>query len=473
MLNKIPDFTQARILVVGDIMLDRYLFGSTSRISPEAPVPIVHVDQTEERAGGAGNVALNIAELGANTTLVGLIGDDDEGKRLTDILSKHQVKCELLSLNNHRTISKLRVVSKNQQLIRLDFESKVAFEKIGRVEEKVEKLIDQHDVVILSDYGKGVLLEIEKLISICKKHNKPVLVDPKGSDFSRYANATLITPNMNEFETVAGICDSDEELESQAMQLLERFNLDALLVTRSEKGMCLFQAGKQTYRLATNAKEVYDVTGAGDTVISSLGAALAVGLDLSAASQLANLAAGLVVAKLGTASVSHLELVEALHGQSDVSRKIVNKQALSDKVSIARHQGERIIMTNGCFDILHAGHIKYLREAKQLGSKLIVAVNSDQSVRRLKGKTRPLNTLVDRMELLAALEYVDWVVPFEADTPEELIHMVTPDVLVKGGDYKAADIVGYQWVTEKGGEVIVLKYHDGLSTTNIIEKAKR
>ncbi len=472
MLKAIPDFSAVRVLVVGDVMLDRYLFGTTSRISPEAPVPVVHVGRTEQRAGGAGNVAVNTASLGAQSTLAGLVGKDEEGGALAQLVREHGVTPALLELDAHPTISKLRVISKNQQLIRLDFETDVESTSVHELVRRVGGLLAQHDVVILSDYGKGALRQVETLIGLCREAGKPVLVDPKGSDYRCYTGATVITPNMHEFEQVVGECETEQVFEDKARALVEQLQLQALLVTRSEKGMCLIEAGSQVYRLPTNAKEVYDVTGAGDTVISTFAVSLAAGLGLQQASLLANLAAGLVVAKLGTASVSRAELDIALHGEAALSRKIVDQAALLEQLAIARHQGERVVMTNGCFDILHAGHIKYLQEAKQLGSVLVVAVNSDDSVRRLKGESRPLNSLADRMALLSALEAVDWVVPFSEDTPERLICSVRPDVLVKGGDYQVEQIAGFDCVTANGGEVAVLKYHEGLSTTELIEKAR-
>ncbi len=472
MLKTIPDFSRARVLVVGDVMLDRYLFGSTSRISPEAPVPVVHVRRTEQRAGGAGNVAVNAAALGARATLVGLVGKDDEGRALERLMRDQDVEPVLLMLDSEPTISKLRVISKNQQLIRLDFETEVGADGAQWILQQVGELLPDHDAVVLSDYGKGALRQVEALIELCIEAGRPVLVDPKGNDFGRYRGATVITPNMKEFEQVAGACADEQEFEDRARSLAQELALQALLVTRSEKGMCLVETGGEVYRLPTKAKEVYDVTGAGDTVISTFAAALAAGLDRRRASLLANLAAGLVVGKLGTASVSRAELEDALHGESALDRKIVSQEMLLEQLAVARHQGERVVMTNGCFDILHAGHIKYLQEAKQLGSVLVVAVNSDDSVRRLKGESRPLNSLDDRMALLSALESVDWVVPFSEDTPERLICAVLPDVLVKGGDYEAEQIAGFECVTRHGGEVTVLQYHEGRSTTEIIEKAR-
>ncbi|HAJ92381.1 MAG TPA: bifunctional heptose 7-phosphate kinase/heptose 1-phosphate adenyltransferase [Gammaproteobacteria bacterium] len=469
----VPPFDQARVLVVGDVMLDRYWHGATSRISPEAPVPVVHVGQTEERAGGAANVALNIVALGAQTRLLGVTGDDEPADSLEALLSGAGIDCRFQKIADTPTVTKLRVISRHQQLIRLDFED--GFETIdGAVlMESYRQALGHSDVVVLSDYGKGTLADIESLISLARAAGKPVLVDPKALDFSRYKGATLITPNMAEFELVAGSCASEQDLIKKGNRLLEQHDLDALLVTRGEHGMTLLRQGAPEFHLPTQAREVFDVTGAGDTVISVLAAALAAGEELPAATALANLAAGIVVGKLGTASVSVPELRRtAQHGQ-DAGFGEMNAEQLQIAVEDARSHGERIVMTNGCFDILHAGHVAYLAEARRLGDRLIVAVNDDESVKRLKGAGRPVNPLDRRMIVLAALESVDWVVPFSEDTPEQLICKIGPDLLVKGGDYRPEDIAGYDCVKRRGGDVVVLGFEDGCSTSSIIDAIRQ
>ena len=454
-------------------MLDSYWFGKTSRISPEAPVPVVHVARVEERPGGAGNVALNIAELGARVKILGLTGDDEAAGKLEELLRNKNVECHFRRLEGFPTVNKLRIMSKNQQLIRLDFESGFDTETVKQLQHDYELLLSDIDVVVLSDYGKGVLDHIAPMIASARKLGRPVLVDPKGNDFSAYKGASLITPNMQELEAVVGSCDSDEELVEKGMALLDELDLEALLVTRSEKGMCLLARGHEVFQLPTRAKEVFDVTGAGDTVISVFAAALGINENMQQSARLANLAAGIVVAKVGTATASISEMESAISATQDFTSKIISPERLKEKVVAAQHLGERVVMTNGCFDILHAGHIQYLQQARDNGSRLIVAVNDDASVSRLKGEERPLNPLQERMTMLAALASVDWVVAFSEDTPRELICHLLPDVLIKGGDYKPEEIAGYDCVTANGGEVKVVDHFEGLSTSNLVNKIRK
>jgi D-beta-D-heptose 7-phosphate kinase/D-beta-D-heptose 1-phosphate adenosyltransferase len=326
--------------------------------------------------------------------------------------------------------------------------------------------------VILSDYGKGTLSEVALLIAAAREAGKPVLVDPKGSDWRPYRGATLLTPNLSEFETVVGVCRDDDELVVKGEQLRADLDLQALLITRSERGMTLIQPGHAPLHLPTEAREVFDVTGAGDTVIATLATALGAGLSLSQASHLANLAAGIVVGKLGTATASQEELQLAIRRQHEGDAAVLTEDELLHCVAEARARGQTVVMTNGCFDILHVGHVKYLEAARKLGDLLIVAVNDDDSVRRLKGPQRPLNATADRMKMLAALKCVDWVVSFSEDTPARLIAGILPDLLVKGGDYRPEQVAGYDVVTANGGQVVILDYYDGYSTTRIIEKAR-
>ncbi|MFC1602626.1 bifunctional D-glycero-beta-D-manno-heptose-7-phosphate kinase/D-glycero-beta-D-manno-heptose 1-phosphate adenylyltransferase HldE [Pseudomonadota bacterium] len=468
----IPEFDQARILVVGDVMLDRYWHGSTHRISPEAPVPVVHVGENEERPGGAGNVALNIAVLGGQVTLMGLVGEDEPGRALDSSLTKAGVKCCLEQLPQFPTITKLRVVSRHQQLIRMDFEDGFPGVDSSKLLLEFEKQLKSHDLVVLSDYGKGTLRNIGEYIKRARAAGKPVLVDPKLKDFTHYKGATLITPNMQEFEAVVGSCDSDETVVERGQALLEQHDLQALLITRGEKGMTLLQRQAEPRHLPTHAREVFDVTGAGDTVISALAAGLAAGLPLESATQLSNLAAGIVVGKLGTASVTVDELKWALHEHQVVHRGVVTEEQLIEAMATCQARGERIVFTNGCFDILHAGHVTYLEQASRMGDRLIVAVNVDETVRALKGADRPVNTLERRMIVLAALACVDWVVPFSEETPERLICNLLPDYLIKGGDNNPDDIPGARCVREAGGEVLVMEYVDNCSTTGLIAEIR-
>lgn len=466
----IPRFEHARLLIVGDVMLDRYWHGAAARISPEAPVPVVKVEEVEERPGGAANVAVNAATLGCQVRVLGIVGDDSAAGVLETKLQRLGIACELLRQPGQATITKLRVLSRNQQLLRLDFEDGFPGFAPTELHNRLLEHLTQSDIVVLSDYRKGALREIERYIDSARTADRPVLVDPKGQDFRRYRGATLLTPNLAEFEAVVGRCRNEAELVGKGEALRRDLALEALLITRGEQGMTLLQQGTEPLQLAARAREVYDVTGAGDTVIASLAAGLAAGLRLPGATLLANLAASIVVGKLGAASVTVSELRRAVYEHDEPPRGIVEEPTLLQAVADAKAHGESIVMTNGCFDILHAGHVAYLEQAKRLGNRLIVAVNDDDSVRRLKGKERPVNPLWERMRVLAGLSAVDWVVAFSEDTPERLICAVRPDYLVKGGDNDPARIPGNQCVWENGGQVVVMDYIEGCSTTSTIAR---
>jgi D-beta-D-heptose 7-phosphate kinase/D-beta-D-heptose 1-phosphate adenosyltransferase len=468
----IPDFSRAKVLVVGDVMLDRYLFGGTGRISPEAPVPVVHVRETDDRAGGAANVAVNLASLGVTTTLMGLVGKDDEAAVLASILGQQNIDCRFTSISEWPTTTKTRIQSRGQQLIRLDREEP-AVSGSDKLTQALTKRLKNANAVVLSDYGKGALADIAAMIDACRGAGLPVLIDPKGNDFEKYRGATLITPNQSEFESAAGICSSDDELVARAREMVSDLDLMAILVTRSEKGMLLVQGSDEPLFLSTRAREVFDVTGAGDTVIAVLAGALASGESLQGAASLSNLAAGLVVRKTGAAAVTPSEIRVALHRRGQGGRGLVAEEELQPLVEEAKERNETVVMTNGCFDILHAGHVAYLEEAKSLGDRLIVAVNDDDSVRKLKGESRPVNALEDRMAVLAGLAAVDWVVPFSENTPTRLIQSVLPDILVKGGDYRSDEIAGAKDVLRNGGEVRVLAFREGHSSSRIIDKLGR
>ncbi|NND54819.1 MAG: bifunctional D-glycero-beta-D-manno-heptose-7-phosphate kinase/D-glycero-beta-D-manno-heptose 1-phosphate adenylyltransferase HldE [Gammaproteobacteria bacterium] len=464
----VPDFSAVNILVVGDLMLDQYWFGPTSRISPEAPVPVVRVQRDEAGGGGAANVAMNLVSLGVQTSCSGIVGADENGAKLQQLLQNAGIRAQLTESADCPTITKLRVLSRNQQLIRLDTEEVFAEADSVALTRLAAKELPGKQVCILSDYAKGSLADVGSLIAQCRDAGVPVLVDPKGTDFARYKGATVLTPNLAEFEAVAGVATDDEDLLRRARALREELDLDALLVTLSERGMLVVSAdGEKT--LPARARQVFDVTGAGDTVIATLAAGIGAGLDVEAAAGLANLAASLVVGKIGAAAVTPLELNLALHESGEGGRGLLTREQALAVTAEARARGERIVMTNGCFDILHKGHVAYLQEAKARGDRLLVAVNSDDSVGRLKGPDRPINTLEDRMAVLAGLAAVDWVVPFSEDTPEALIGDILPDVLVKGGDYTPDSIAGGKAVLANGGSVEVLRFHEGRSTTSIVD----
>lgn len=460
----------AEVLVCGDLMLDRYWHGATHRISPEAPVPVVRIDEQEDRPGGAANVALNIASLGGRVRLLGLVGADEEAGVLAALLQAHGVDCAFEVSEGRRTITKLRVLSQHQQLLRMDFEP--ARGGIGSLgPDSLRKLAPRERVVVFSDYAKGALEHIASLIEVARASGALVVVDPKGTDFSRYRGATVITPNQREFEAEVGYCATEAEMVEKAMMLATTTRLDAVLVTRGEHGMSLIEASGRVTHLPTQARDVYDVTGAGDTVCAVLAAGLAAGFSMPEATRFANAAAGVVVAKLGTASVNLAELRTALAGDIQAAG-VVDEAHLLNCVAEARLRGERLVMTNGCFDILHPGHVAYLAAAKRLGDRLIVAVNDDASVQGLKGAGRPINDVASRMAVLAGLAAVDWVVPFSEATPARLIEAVLPDVLVKGGDYRIEQIAGAAAVLAAGGEVQVLDFLPGHSTSAIIARSR-
>ncbi|GGW87099.1 bifunctional protein HldE [Alteromonas halophila] len=452
-------------------MLDRYWSGGTGRISPEAPVPVVNVSTTEDRPGGAANVAINAATLGASVTLLGLCGEDENASILRQRLALFDIDCQFFAQKGYETITKLRVMSRNQQLLRMDFERSFADVDKADLEAAFEAALDNIDVVVLSDYDKGCLTSPQTLIQKAREKGKAVIVDPKGSDFEKYRQATLVTPNMEELTRITGETRSEQELVERTQALRDKLELDALLVTRSENGMTLFEADSTEFHLPAKAKEVYDVTGAGDTVVSTLAVAMGCELPVQAACVLANLAASVVVGKLGTSTVTNTELAMVVGEQSlHLDGGVMTEAQLAIAIESSHARGEKVVMTNGCFDILHSGHVSYLEEAAALGDRLIVAVNTDESVTKLKGPGRPVNNVNRRMSVLAGLKSVDWVVPFSEDTPQRLIAELLPDILVKGGDYSLDAIAGAKEVLADGGEVKVLNFEEGVSTTGIIER---
>ena len=467
----LPRFDQARVLVVGDIMLDRYCEGDVSRISPEAPVPVVKVERIHDRPGGAGNVALTLAALGVAVRLVGVAGDDENAASLVSMLEAADIGCSIERLPDYATTVKFRVISRHQQLMRLDFDPPGAAAAGARLCGAALDHLAGCTALVLSDYAKGALDQPQSLIDAARSQGIPVLVDPKGPDFLRYRGATLLTPNLREFEAVVGHCDSEAELVQRARRLVADHALTALLVTRSERGMTLVSADGEVSHLPAREREVFDVTGAGDTVVGVLAAVLAAGGEMREAVTLANVAAGLVVGRLGAACISLPELRQALAGGGRPERGVVALEQLQVALAGARARGERVVFTNGCFDLLHAGHVAYLAQARGMGDRLVVAVNSDESLRRLKGPGRPLNPLDRRMAVLAGLESVDWVVPFDDETPEALLRTLRPEVLVKGGDYvRKEDIVGWQIVEAYGGEVRIAERVGGASTRGLVDR---
>ena len=461
---------KGHVLVFGDIILDRYISGSVDRVSPEAPVPVLKPSNEEIRLGGAANVALNLSSLGSNTTLIGVTGKDESSTQIIDLLKKNNIK-KALSKSKHPTISKLRILASQQQLIRIDNEEEFSETDWQSSLSKYRKHISlkKNKVLIISDYEKGTLKNIPLIIREAKKLKKIILVDPKGDDFSKYKSADIITPNFQEFERVVGKVNSEPEITKKGKDLIKSLNLNSLLITRGSEGMTLLDKrnGKVIREdFPTEARDVFDVSGAGDTVIASIAAGLAGGFSLSESIRLANLAAGIVVGKSGTATVNQAELVPYL----GLSESYVSFNEVKVYSKDLHERGKKIVFTNGCFDILHAGHVEYLEAAKELGDKLIVAINTDRSVRKLKGTSRPVNTLAHRAKVLASLQCIDKVVFFDEDTPIKLIKAIRPDVLVKGGDYKLKDIVGHKEVSQSGGSIVTIPLVKGLSTSKIISK---
>jgi D-beta-D-heptose 7-phosphate kinase/D-beta-D-heptose 1-phosphate adenosyltransferase len=468
----LPDFSHTKILVAGDLMLDRYWTGSTNRISPEAPVPVIRVSDSDDRLGGAANVALNLAGLGCEVNLHGITGQDEAANQLESLALEAGLNCFFDKAKDKPTITKLRIISRHQQLIRMDFEDSYSALDKSSFLSSFESSLAGCSAVVLSDYGKGSLSECQAMIQAARKKNIPILVDPKGTEFEKYRGATLATPNLSEFEQFAGTSNSDEELLSNGEKIRAELDWNALLITLGERGVALIEAGQEPLLVPTQAKDVFDVTGAGDTVIGTLAACIGAGTDLAMATRIANLAAGIVVGKLGTATASPKELQLSLGLEHKPQTGILKETELLHTIELCRSRDETIVMTNGCFDLLHTGHVRYLQKAASLGDHLLIAVNTDSSVKQLKGPTRPLNKTQDRMEVLAALGCVTWVTEFTEEAPQRLIGEVLPDILVKGGDYKAEEIAGYTEVIDAGGRVEIITFESGYSTTAILDKAK-
>ncbi|MFT5504486.1 MAG: D-beta-D-heptose 7-phosphate kinase/D-beta-D-heptose 1-phosphate adenosyltransferase [Gammaproteobacteria bacterium] len=464
------DTLDISVVVVGDVMLDRYWQGATERISPEAPVPVVHLKDLESRPGGAGNVALNIAALGIPVTLFGVIGTDDMGRELTQCLIKSGVDAQLLASNEVSTISKMRVLSRHQQLIRLDQEQDLSVVDTLVYSSRILQAVESSSVVILSDYNKGSLKTLcPSIIEAARKRSVPVIIDPKGFHQDRYRSASVLTPNMAEFSQMVGDCENEEDIRSKGRQLIDTLDLEGILLTRSEKGMMLITRDT-VVNIPSRVREVFDVTGAGDTVIAIFSAMIAAGNDYDQSARTANHAAGIVVGKLGAATIDMDEL--ALNGSGlPFEQKIESENGLLPKLDKIRGS-KRIVMTNGCFDLLQPGHIANLEQCRALGDLLVVAVNDDDSVSRLKGPSRPINPLLHRMQVIAGLGAVDYVVSFPEDTPERLISNLLPDVLAKGGDYKIENIAGAEAVINAGGTVETIDLVKGFSSSDIIKRIR-
>jgi len=462
-----------KVLVVGDAMLDKYTFGSVERISPEAPVPILKVEKNETRLGGAANVAANLAAVGVRVTLLSISGDDLEADILLNEIKNANVDPQLLRSSNISTIVKKRLLAQQQQLIRIDDEHEQDVKAAYDLYKKFLDIFLDYDLVVLSDYGKGALIDHQSYIENCNKSNIDILVDPKGGNFNHYANSTIITPNLREFEEIVGSSSSNEEFLSKAIELKNKLNLSYLIVTLGADGVFVLDKKNSPHRMQSEAKQVFDVSGAGDTVIAILAALIASGYEVTEALDIANIAAGLAVAKVGTSVVTYQEILNAIKNKEKVNQPIYDIDELLQVIKVNKKDKKKIVMTNGCFDILHAGHVTYLEEAAKLGDILILAINTDSSVKRLKGSSRPINSLKSRAKVLSGLRSVDYIVSFDDDTPEELYEYFLPDILVKGSDYKNTKIIGADAVIKNGGSVVLIDFLDGHSTTETIKKIKQ
>ena len=475
-IARFPDVT---VLVAGDLILDRFVTGVIERISPEAPIPVLHGRGETLALGGAGNVVANIASLGGKAIPVSVLGKDGAGDGLVRMLGDLGADTEGIGRSAGRmTSAKSRYSAQGQQVLRFDEEEvkPLSADQRAALMTRFNAALSRADIVLLSDYGKGVLLDgvAAELIAAARDAGKPVLVDPKGRDFGRYRGATAVTPNRKELgEAVGRAVFSDEEIEAAAREPIAAHGFDFVLATRSEKGMSVVDADSARH-IATQAREVFDVSGAGDTVVATLTAALSVGIDLVDSARLANLAAGIVVGKVGTAVVRSAELLSGLHEQEwrHGEEKVLTRDAAAERAERWRLRGKRVGFTNGCFDLLHPGHISLLKQARAACDVLVVGLNSDASVKRLKGDSRPVQNETARATVLASLGCVDLVVIFGEDTPETLIHALRPDVLVKGADYTIATVVGADFVQGYGGKVVLAELVQGQSTTNTIKRMK-
>ncbi len=481
--RRITDFGQPRVLVVGDLILDRYVFGSVDRVSPEAPIQVLAVQREENRVGGAANVARNLHALGAHVDVVGVVGEDEQGERLVSALATLGPDAGaridtsgILRDASRPTIEKTRMVASAQQVLRVDREDVRALSgdvegELGRV---LEERIGRADLVVLSDYGKGTLTDgiLRTVIERARAADRRVVVDPKGRDFAKYRGASILTPNRLEAERVTGLAlDDDAKLAEAGASLVNELDLEAAMITLGAGGIYAHPRDAGAIRVAARARAVYDVTGAGDTVVAILALSLAAGASLEEAIQLANEGAGIVVGKVGTAVVTRAEVVaRLLEGSPFHTAKERPLEDLALHLDDLRSSGRRIVFTNGCFDLIHAGHIHYLDFARSQGDCLVVGVNSDQSVRDLKGEGRPIQSVRERLQVLGALEMIDFLVTFETSTPLALIERIRPDVLVKGEDWREKGVVGREFVESYGGQVVLAPLVAGQSTTSIVDR---
>jgi len=481
LVSLVEALARTRVLCVGDVMLDHYIRGRVERISPEAPVPVLHIEGEESRLGGAGNVVRNLRALGCETCFISVTGHDPAGREIARMMSKlGNAEAHLLVERDRVTSVKTRYVADNQQLLRADQEHVTLLNADTRADllAQLKAALKHYQLVILSDYAKGVLGDglAAAIIAAARDAGRPVIVDPKSRDYATYRGATLVKPNRRELCDASGrtSLDTPEEMVSAARDLMKRHDIAAMLITCGKEGMILVESGDRIHRLPASAREVYDVTGAGDTVVAVLGAALASGASLVDAASLANAAAGIVVGKVGTAVVEAKELASSILDRDTLkSRKVLPLSLALDQAARWRRNGLKVGFTNGCFDLIHPGHVALLEQARKACDRLVVGINSDASVKRLKGSTRPVQNEAARAAVLASLSDVDLVVIFDADTPIDLIRELRPEILVKGADYKLDQVVGADVVQSYGGKVVLADLVAGYSTTATIARALR
>ena len=476
MKNIIRRFADCRVLVVGDLMIDEYVWGEVDRISPEAPVPIVSVIREDLTLGGAGNVVNNLRALGGQVAVAGVVGTADDGNRMIEMFTRLAADCRGVVQEAERpTTRKTRIIASSQHVLRVDRETKrdISAASFDGLVAFIEATLPNIDIVLVSDYNKGLVTQslMTRITAAAHTHGKYVIVDPKGLDYTRYRGATLLTPNRKEASLASGIDITDDaSLEKAAARIMAAADLEKLLITLGKNGMALFEAGRPIYRIATRARQVYDVSGAGDTVLSVLGLALGLGASFQEGIKMANAAAGVVVGKVGTAPISIAELTSAL---TNTGRRFPSKhrslEELPALIGDLQRNGHKIVMTNGCFDLLHAGHVMLFAAAKELGDFLIVAIDDDASVRALKGNGRPVIRAEERIRILSALDSVDAVVVFASDQLESLLEAVKPDVLVKGSNYDSAQVRGGDLVARQGGRVALIPISEDISSSRIIK----
>lgn len=479
-LDKLKDIfsktNNLKIAVIGDLMVDEYIWGDVQRICPEAPVQVVDVIKEEFVLGGAANVVNNLCSLGCKVSVISVVGNDENASILKELLKK--IDCDTKGLyieKGRKTTLKTKIIAVNQQVLRIDKETRdlLSEEYERKILDFIKKGISNYDAILVSDYGKGIITKriIQGVVEIANKNSIPVIVDPKGKDFLKYKNATVVKPNKKECEIAAGVSITDKNSFNKAgKKLLNSLNLEALIVTAGAEGIVIFEKGKEPLYLSTEAKEIYDVTGAGDTVLATLGLGIASGLSYAESAKLSNIAAGIVVGKVGTSSISQDEIIHYVETHQPYNIfKIKSLDELKKIVKMHRSNGKTIVFTNGCFDLLHLGHIKLLQMSKRYGDILIVGINSDKSVRRLKGDARPFIQEKERAHILSALDSVDYVTIFNEDTPVNLLRELKPDFLTKGGDYKLDEVVGKDLIESYGGKAIVIDAVKGISISKMVD----